>query len=321
MDKINSVYFYTGDERYLIDVKMKFIINESHADEFNIESFDMDEVNVKEAIRAASTQPFMSENKVVIIKNPRFLANEKMDIEHDTSLLKNYIENPNDTTVLLIDACGIKISDKNEIVKILRAKKTEVNIPPMDETIFIAWFKRQLALDKITVKDDAAKMFFNLVGRNLVNAKTEVEKLSAFVGPEGVVTSKVISQIVVKEFEQDIYSLSNAILDNNKELVINNYRDLIATGYDVNMLLNTVVSTVKNQLITNLLLKDGYKQYDIANFLGVSPGKAYYLVKNSKSIDIENAKNYIKKLGNLDYKIKSGQVDAKTGFEFFLFGI
>ena len=44
-------------------------------------------------------------------------------------------------------------------------------------------------------------------------------------------------------------------------------------------------------------------------------------LKNAKGIDVAKAEDYLCELSNLDYKIKSGQVDAKTGFEFFLFSL
>jgi hypothetical protein len=38
-------------------------------------------------------------------------------------------------------------------------------------------------------------------------------------------------------------------------------------------------------------------------------------------MNLNKVKEYVIKLGNLDYKIKSGQIDMKSGFEFFLFGL
>ena len=49
--------------------------------------------------------------------------------------------------------------------------------------------------------------------------------------------------------------------------------------------------------------------------------RAYYLVKNAKAFDSEIAEDVVKKLATLDYKIKSGQIDAKAGFEIFLLSL
>ena len=66
-----------------------------------------------------------------------------------------------------------------------------------------------------------------------------------------------------------------------------------------------------------MMLQAGYRQADVASKMKISSGRAYYLVKNSRSMDLNKVKEYVIKLGDLDYKIKSGQIDIKQGFEFF----
>ena len=121
--------------------------------------------------------------------------------------------------------------------------------------------------------------------------------------------------------QNDIFALSNAILESNKEKTINTYLDLIASDNDVNRLINLVSKTIRESLIVNAMLKEGSKQSDVALRMKVSPNRAFYMVKNAKGIDVIKAEDYLCELSNLDYKIKSGQVDAKTGFEFFLFSL
>ncbi|MDD3170888.1 MAG: DNA polymerase III subunit delta [Bacilli bacterium] len=314
-----NIYLYIGEEKYLINHKIERIIKEIKVDEYNIFSYDMDEVNIKEAVRDASTPPFMCENKVVIIKNPKFLTNDKYDIAHDISSFMRYIENPMESTSFIINCSGLKLNEKSEVVKLLRKKAIISETKEISETEFYGWLRRQCDLEGIAIKDDALKLFYNMVGKNMINAKTEVDKLLAYVEAGGTITSKIVNDVVVREIQQDIFALSNSILDHDREKTINTYRDLIAVDNDVNRLFNLVSRTIRDTLLVNLMLEEGAKQNDIATKMGVSPNRAYYLIKNAKTIDIESAKEYIIKLGNLDYKIKSGQVDAKTGFEFFLF--
>ena len=78
---------------------------------------------------------------------------------------------------------------------------------------------------------------------------------------------------------------------------------------------------MKDNLMVNLLLQNGATQADVASKMNVSNNRAYYLVKDAKQLNIESIKEYVTKLAELDYNIKSGQVDSKTGFEFFLFAM
>jgi DNA polymerase-3 subunit delta len=66
-------------------------------------------------------------------------------------------------------------------------------------------------------------------------------------------------------------------------------------------------------------LKAGYKQHDIAQFYNVSDGRAYYMVKDAKMFDETDLVNYVKKMADLDYHIKSGQIEKKIGLERLLY--
>ena len=89
-DNIYAVktHLFLGEEKYIINSKINRIIKETKADEFNITSYDCEETNVSNAIQDALTPPFMSDTKVVLIKRPLFLTNEKSPISHDLKLLK-----------------------------------------------------------------------------------------------------------------------------------------------------------------------------------------------------------------------------------------
>lgn len=314
-----SVYLYLGEEKYLINNKIERLIADAKADQYNVSSYDMEEVNVKEAIRDALTVPFMCENKVVIIKNPKFISTEKSEISHSVSLLTKYIEKPMETTYFIINASGLKLNEKSEVVKQLRKKAVIIETRELSETEFCGWVKRQFDLEEMIINNHEVNFFYDLVGKDMINAKTEIEKLVAYVGKGNTITRETIASVVVKEIQKDAFALSNAIIERNSEKTINVYRDLIAVDNDVNRLFNLVSRTIRDTLLVNYMLEEGAKQNDIAKRMETSPNRAYYLVKNAKNFDIQSAKEYLVRLGELDYKIKSGQIDARTGFEFFLF--
>lgn len=318
---LSNVCLFLGEEKYIINSKINRIIKETKADEFNITSYDCEETNVSNAIQDALTPPFMSDTKVVLIKRPLFLTNEKSPINHDLKLLNSYIESPLETTYLIIDASLLKLNEKSETVKLLRKKANVSDTKAIGDIEFTGWLKRQCDLENVNIKDDAIKLFVSLVGKDLINAKTEVDKLISYVGKGETITKEIVKLVCTKEIQNDIFALSNAILGSNKEKTINTYLDLIASDNDVNRLINLVSKTIRESLIVNAMLKEGSKQSDVATRMKVSPNRAFFMVKNAKGIDVAKAENYLCELSNLDYKIKSGQVDAKTGFEFFLFSL
>ncbi len=44
------------------------------------------------------------------------------------------------------------------------------------------------------------------------------------------------------------------------------------------------------------------------------------MIKNAKSVNMNIVKKHLKKLEEIDYKIKTGQLDKKIGLELFILG-
>ena len=178
------------------------------------------------------------------------------------------------------------------------------------------WLRRQLQANGITIRDDALKLFFNIVSQDLVSAQNEINKIINYIGSGGVVTSQVIRDVVTKELDKDVYSLTNAIIEEDKQAVINIYQRLIKDGNNPNYLFNLISKSIRELLIVQAMLEEGYKQGEIAEMMNFSSGRAYYVVKNARSLKPQIVKEYVEKLGELDYKVKSGQIDINTGLEF-----
>lgn len=316
-----SVYFYYGEESLIIKNKIDRLIKEAKIDEYNLNIYDLDEVSIKKAIQDAMTMPFLSDKKAVICKNPRFLTSEVSLNEDELETLHQYLQRPAEATFFIIDASNLKLDERKEIVKRLKKLPNASETKELSDIEISGWIKRQCMINNVDIKDEAIKTFYSLVGKNLFNAKNEIDKLISYVGSNGVITSDIVKKIVVKEIQNDVFSLSNAIIEQDKPKIINLYRDLINSGNDVYYLFSLVSKSLREIFLVSTMLQNGYKQADIAREMNVSPGRAYYLIKNSRGLDFEIVKEYIVKLGNLDYQIKSGKVDIKSGFELFLFGL
>ncbi len=316
-----NIYLFIGEEYYLIRTRINKIIKDSNADEFNVTKYDLEEVNVSEAIQDAQTTPFMSENKVVIIKNPIFLTSSKPDVSQNVSAFVKYLLNPSPTCTLIIDAFNLKLDERKDVVKKLNKVAIFKECKAMTPVEFKGWLRRKLEINGISIGTDAIEAFYERAGNNLANADNEADKLISYVTLKKEVTVSDVLSLVIKEMDTNVFSLSNAIIAKDKEKALNVYNDLLLAGEDPVGLLSLSSRALRESYLVQLLLQEKYSQSDIAREMRVSPGKAYYLVKNAKSIVKENVEYFIHRFAELDYKIKRGLIDSKTGFEFLLFEI
>lgn len=318
---MGNIYFYYGDERLIIRNKISRLISELKIDDLNLKTYDLDEVGLATVFQDAQTMPFLTDRKAIIVKNPRFLASDGTISEQDLKSLDSYIANEPEYTVLIFDASSIKIDERKAIVKKFKGLKNAIETKELSDVEILGWIQRQCTINGVNITSDAIKTFANQVGKDLTNSKNEIDKLIAYVDVGGTITSDIVNKVIVKEIQKDVYQLSNAIIDQDKTKIVNIYRDLITGGVDTYYLFSLVAKTIRDIYIVAKLIEAGYKQSEIASTLKVSPGRAYYMMRNSKSLKLDLVEEYIKKLGNLDYQVKSGQVDVQAGFELFLFAL
>lgn len=318
---MNGIYLFLGNEPLIIQNKIDNIIKTSEANAYNINKYDCEEVNVGEAVQDAMTPPFLCSQKIVLIKNPHFLTATKTDIKHDTNLLIYYLHNPLPSTTLLIDATNLTLDKKKEVVKELLKVANISETKELTAVEAEGWLKRQFTLKGYTIYNDAVKEFFNRNGLNLMRARNEVEKLINFVGHNKYVTVDDVKAVVTREIETEVFALTNAIIEKNKERIILIYQDLLKIGKDAMQLMGLLSRNLCDLLSVGLYIELGYMQDEIAKALNVSTGRAYYLMRDAKAFSNARLKEYVSRLADLDYKIKTGQIEPTSGLELFLFSL
>lgn len=317
---MKNIYLFSGKEELMIKTKIDKLVSSLTTNQFNITSYDMQQNNVAMAIQDALTPPFLADNKVVIINNPIFLTKQKSEIEHRIDSLIDYVNNPLDTTVLIINASGLEIDPNNEVYKVLKQKAELSETRELSDVEMKGWLKRKFGIAGKEISDEAVNEFFERIDWNLLVASNEFEKVLNYVGERENVTIDDVTKVVVKEIETDVFSLLRALEEGKKKKIILIYQDLVKAGNDPTKLLALVSKSLRETYNVIVMLDASYKQVDIAKTLGVSTGRAYYIIKAARSFKKENLEHLIVKLHDLDYKIKSGKVDKNTGFEMFLFG-
>ncbi len=317
----NKIYLYKGDEKYLTSAKIQRVIKESKADEINITTYDCSEPNLEKAIFDALTPAFLGGNKVVIITNPIFLTSEKNASIQNTKLLINYLEKPCDSTYLIINASGNKVNEKLDVTKALMKKASVVTTNGISEVEFRGWLERECSVQNVSIDKNAISIMYKAFGSNLEETKNEVDKLTSYVASGGKITEETLKKLMSKGNNGDVYELVNALLKGDKDKAINLYLDLSKYQKDTSFFINVISKSFRDSYLVKSMVEKKYNQNDISVKMNLNSNRVYYMMKDVSNISLETIENYIKKLAELDYRIKTGLVDKKIGFEEFLYGI
>ncbi len=314
-----KVVLFYGEDSFYIKSKINQVIKKYDLDEYNTSFYDMDEVLVQEAINDAMTIPFMSEQKVIICQNARFLGTEKekKSLNHDLDALAAYIQNPTDETIFIVAAPVPKLDERKAIVKLFKQHKT-VECKLKSSQDLASWAKRQVGNMSMRIDDDALDEFIRRVAHSTEFAYLEMRKLLLYADDFDRIDKATIDKVITKNIEDNVYEITNALLKRDHQKALRVYHDLILYSEDPLRILSTIVNKYREMLHVRLLLDQGKNQSEIQEHYRVSSGRAYYMVQNAKTVSLDQLKDHLKHLERLDYHIKTGRVDKKVGLELFI---
>lgn len=318
---LEEVYLFTGTEEVRNRTKMDRILQNVDQSKTSITKYDADFISIQEIIEDAITIPFLSEKKIIIVKNPRFLTKESSPIKHDPTTFIKYLKDPVNTTVLMIDAVGCILDKDSDAVKACKKYAYIIDTQELEPVEYKAWAKRNFVINNADIYDDALDLLVEYVGTDSLRMEQEVNKLISYVGVDGMVSVADVKNLVVPNLDDAVMLLVRAIIDKDKKTAMKIYSALSNNTQDVMGIISLLSNAFVNLLKVAKIAKEGYKQAEIASILGISNGHAYHLLNDVKKYKLETLEENVLKLSKLDYQIKTGQINKELGFEFLLLSI
>ena len=175
---------------------------------------------------------------------------------------------------------------------------------------------RELEKDEYKIDNEALSLLCSY-SPNLSYLEQYIEVLKCYKMNDKKITDKDIIQMVQKPLDDNVYQLIEAVIKKDKKGTFACYNDLKIINLQPSYLVSLLISKFQELYNVQVLTKSGLNQNDISNLFNVSSGRAYYMIKNAKSISINEIKNNLEYLNKLEYEIKSGKVDQALGLELY----
>lgn len=317
-----QLYLLYGSDYYLIKSKTKNIIEKCQIDDYNVTVYDAEETDVEAAVNDALTIPFMTDKKAVIIKNCFFLSSKKdtPKIEHHFDALKRYIDHPSEETCFILQAPYQSLDERKALTKVIKEHATVEVCNPLESHNTRSWVNRQLGQHGITIDSDALEELLKRVETNTEVLVNETTKLILYAEELGNIDLSIVTRVVTKNVEDNVYEITNQLLVNNRSKALEIYNDLIMHSEDPLRILGILVNKYREILHTKTLLEKNATKQDISDYFNATPGRTYYIMKNAQTVAKEQVVDYLKALEKIDYQIKTGQIDKKIALELFILG-
>lgn len=247
---VKPIYFLMGDEPYYID-KISDYIEETVLDEsekgFNQQVMYGRDVSIEDVVSAAKRYPMMAEKQVLIVK-------EAQDLSRTIEKLVTYAQNPQPTTVLVLNYKYKKLDKRKKLHKTIAKSGLIFESKKLYENQVADWIRRVLSGKKYQIEPKAAQMLVEFLGTDLSKISNELSKLMLILPKETIINDKHIEENIGISKDFNNFELQKAIgaKDITKANRIINY-------FVVNPKNNPTVMTISllNNFFTKLLLFHG----------------------------------------------------------------
>ena len=234
------------------------------------------------------------------------------------SFFEKCLDNNNDDVIFVLYHEGNDFDERKKLVKRLRKEAKffeyeKINHYKLSDNVRQAIKRRQATID-----EDALELLLSRVGDSLSTVVLEVEKLCLY---DKYITIEGVDKLVSKPLDENVFSLTSAILQKDRQKIFSIYKDLMVLNEEPVKLIVLIAGQLRLMYQVKLLDRKGYNDKEIGKILAINPYRLKYIRQEGKDFDLDELLKRLNDLAKLDEAIKTGKIDKKIGLELFLIKI
>ncbi len=315
MEVIQSLYLCYGKEDYMkkqyVDGIKKKIIDPSY-EIMNLEIHDGKGIGTDQIIDFAETMPFMSERRLMIIKDSGFFKSGKKE---ESDKLSNYIDKlPASVCIVFMESevdkrlSLYKKTNKNHVV-------VEFKIPSDKE--LVVWTKKELFNHKVNMSNQLVEYFVRVLPAGMESIVNEIKKLASY-NTEGEVTKEVIDNICTHSLDIRIFELVKMLGNKDTKGVLEIYSNLLEMKESPIGILAMMARQFRMILKVKYMRQKGHGNQSIVARTGFRSFMVTECVNQSSNFTFSQLENAIKECLEADVNIKTGMMKAELAVELIL---
>ncbi len=307
-----NTYLIYGNDYSLIKREIDKITKDIN----DVTTYDLSLEKVDNLLNDASVISMFGDKKVLIGENALFLSTTSSSINHDLDYLERYLEDDNHDNIVIFTLNENKLDERKKIVKLLKKHATVIHKDVIKDKDLPDFVRDEFSNNGYKIDYKTASYFVWYAGSNTDILISEINKMMMYKDDDKTIKIEDINEITSKKINDNIFDLSNAIMDKDFKKMYECYNDLMTLKEEPIKIIAMLGSSFTLVYQCKLLYNDGKRQNEIADILKVHPYRVKLAIENNYKIN--NIKEILKKLHNLDYEIKSGKIDKTVALDNFL---
>lgn len=263
--------------------------------------YDLDEVSLENALIDLDTYSFLTNKKIIIIKNIDTLQEGK-----ETEHLIKYLNNPSEDNLLIMTTKKFNANKKinKELKKLVNFISLEEDPNKVVKDI----------LKDYKIDNKLINKIIEYSNNNVDIIKNECDKLILYKENNKEITEEDIQKVVVKHLGESndiVFELIKYISSKDKKRALNKYLLLEEYNIDDISLIGLLESQLRLMMEINILMDERKSKNQIATELNTHPYRIQKTMELLTSVSKKEIIKLIKDLSDIDYKIKAGIINSK----------
>ena len=177
--------------------------------------FHADETKPGDIVLEAQTLPFLAERRVIIIRNGAHYDTMSGDKNSALSPMIHYLNDPPETTLLVIIAS--KIDRRKKLYKGCQKAGAVVECPQLDDRALTAWIRQEIGAREKQIDGGAVNELIRRAGGRLGDVNNAVNLVATYVGDAPRVTEDDVVAACADVAEETVWALTDAIAASNPD--------------------------------------------------------------------------------------------------------
>jgi len=311
LSDLKPVYLIHGPEELLLERALERLrrrLAEVADLDFNLDTFEGEKAAGADVIAAANTLPFMSERRLVIVRDA-----DKMSTD-DLKIIAEYAADPNPETVLVLVA--EKMAKNLRIYKAIDALGGVAEYKAPSKREYPRTVVEMFASHGKRVGLDAAEVLVRAVGYDLRKLDTEIEKVIAFSGAETTLSRREIEEVVSTTAPASIFDFLDAIGARDCRSALRTLADLLGDGESIYGIQAMTLRHVRNLISVRSLIDRGEatRPEAVAPAIKAAPWQARNLMRQADRFTQDELIGALRSLAATDAEMKTSR-DPRLAFE------
>lgn len=320
------IYVLYGKDRYRMEQCIEHLTNQlftADEKELAVVKYDLTESPIQLAVDEAETMPFLTHKKLLLVRDSSLLCatttnKEAAKIEHQINRLIDYMSNPCDTTIMVIHVHADKLDERKKLVKLFHSHTAVLVFDELKGQTLINWIVKRVKDQQRSIDQQAIQLLLMRTGEHLQKLATELDKLCLFVGTGGYISSQIVDQLIQASTEENVFALIEAMSSQKVDYALELYRQLLTRREEPIKIVALTARQLRHMVLIKQLASQSYSPNEIATRLGLRPFVVKLIAEQASKFSIASLITYIDHIVELDFKMKTGQIDKVLGMELFL---